>query len=259
MDLTIIAVALALAVLVGLSLGLLGGGGSILAVPIMSYVIGMEPQEAISSSLFVVGVASAVGVLSHARNHRVSWKIGAIFGAAGMAGAFLGGYLGGFVPGPVLMVLFALVMVATAGAMIRGRKSPGANREPGVLGVEMPVLRVIIYGLLVGLVTGLVGAGGGFLIVPTLTLLVGLPMTIAAATSLLVITINSLAGLSGHLLNTSVDWPIVLFFTAGTVAGSLVGVRLADRIPERALRRGFGVFVLAIGALVLTQEIPGLL
>lgn len=255
MELTLV-ITLLPAVLVGVSLGLLGGGGSILTVPILSYVLGMEPRAAIASSLFIVGVTSVVGVLSHAKARRVRWKMGLIFGVAGMVGAFGGGLVGGIIPGGVLMVLFAAMMVATATAMIRGRKQAsnpeGEHRSP-------PLVRIILDGFLVGLATGLVGAGGGFLIVPALNLLGGLPMAVAVGTSLLVIAMKSFAGLSGYLFSVQLDWPIVIGFTAAAVAGSFVGTKLAGMVPERSLRKGFGYFVLAMGVFVLVQEVPPLL
>lgn len=251
-----VVLALFLAVLVGVSLGLMGGGGSILTVPILTYVLGMEPREAIAASLFVVGVTSAVSVVSHARAGRVRWRTGLIFGAAGMVGAFLGGLAGGHIPGAVLMVLFAMMMIATATAMIRGRKKAATDAAP----TAAPQLwRVLLDGVLVGVATGLVGAGGGFLIVPALHLLGGLPMAIAVGTSLLVIAMKSFTGLAGYLLSVRVDWPIVLGFTAAAIAGSFVGAALAGRVPEKALRRGFGIFVLVVGAFVLVQEVPALI
>ncbi len=248
-------IALLLAVLVGVSLGLLGGGGSILTTPILTYALGMEPRTAIASSMFVVGITSAVGMVAHARAGRVRWKTGLVFGVVGMAGAFTGGLLGDWMPGPVLMILFAM-MIATATAMIRGRKPQADADRASSGGAGLPVARVLPVGLLVGLATGLVGAGGGFLIVPALNLLGGLPIAVAVATSLLVIAMNTASGFTGALMSAPVDWPIVLAFTGIAVAGSLLGARLAGRIPERALRRGFGIFVLAMGALVLIQEIP---
>ncbi len=259
----LIVIALALAALVGVSLGLLGGGGSILTVPILTYVLGMPPREAIAASLFIVGVTSAVSAITHARAGRVRWKIGVIFGLAGMVGAFGGGILGGFIPGAVLMVLFAIMMIVTAIAMIRGRKQRGKNlgaaetsehAEP-----QLPLVRILFDGFVVGLATGLVGAGGGFLIVPALNLLGGLTMAVAVATSLLVITMKSFAGLAGYLFSVQLNWPIVLAFTGVAVAGSFVGVKLAGRIPEKALRKGFGFFVLVMGAFVLVQEVPVIL
>ncbi|SDI47009.1 hypothetical protein SAMN04488693_11232 [Arthrobacter subterraneus] len=242
-----------LSVVIGLSLGLLGGGGSILTVPILTYVAGLDAKEAIAASLFVVGVTSAVSAIDHARKGRVKWRTGLIFGAAGMAGAFGGGLLGGRIPGTILMIAFALMMIATSIAMIRGRK----NKAPATThNGELPIGKVIIEGLIVGLVTGLVGAGGGFLVVPALALLGGLSMPIAVGTSLVVIAMKSFAGLAGYLTTVSLDWGLVAAVTAAAVVGSLIGARLAGRIPEAALRKGFGIFVLVMGVFVLVQELP---
>ena len=257
MEPTAIIIALVLAAVVGVSLGLLGGGGSILTVPILTYVLGMEPREAIAASLFIVGTTSAVSMLAHARAGRVRWKTGVLFGVAGMVGAFAGGLVGGMIPGTVLMILFAVMMIATATAMIRGRKSKGADGATEER--ALPLARILLDGFLVGIATGLVGAGGGFLIVPALNLLGGLPMAIAVGTSLLVIAMKSFAGLAGYLFSVQLNWPIVLAFTATAIAGSFVGAALAGRIPERALRKGFGVFVLVMGAFVLIQEVPPLI
>lgn len=251
MDLTLVVV-LALSVVIGLSLGILGGGGSILTVPILVYVAGLEPKEAIAASLFVVGATSAAGVLSHARAGRVRWRTGLVFGTAGMAGAFLGGLLGGVLPGELLLVLFALMMVATSLAMLRGRRAA----DPSKVHTELPLGRTVLDGLVVGLVTGLVGAGGGFLVVPALALLGGLPMTAAVGTSLLVITMKSFAGLAGYLTAVSLDWGLVLGVTGAAVVGSVIGGRLVGRIPEDALRKAFGWFVLAMGTFVLVQQSP---
>lgn len=244
-------VTLLLSVLVGVSLGLLGGGGSILTVPILAYVAGLDAKEAIAASLFVVGATSAVSVVSHARNGRVRWRTGLTFGAAGMVGAFLGGLLGGYVPGTVLMIAFALMMLATAVAMIRGRRGPAVAPRTG----DLPVLKVVLEGLVVGLATGIVGAGGGFLVVPALVLLGGLPMSVAVGTSLLVIAMKSFAGLAGYLTSVQLDWPLVLGVTTAAVVGSFVGARLAGIVPEQVLRRGFGVFVLVMALVVIRQEL----
>ncbi len=252
-----IVIALLLAVIVGISIGLLGGGGSILAVPILSYVAGMSPQEAIASSLFIVATTSAFGLLAHARAKRVRWKTGAIFGGAAMGGAFAGGIIGGYIPGTILMVLFAVMMIATATAMVRR-----PTKDTGAVADErtgLPLTRVIIDGFVVGIATGLVGAGGGFLVVPALTLLGGLPMAVAVGTSLFVMSMKSFAGLAGYLLAVQIQWPVVLAFTAIAITGSLVGAWLAGRIPGKTLRKGFGYFVLVMGAVVLTQEVPKVL
>lgn len=152
------------------------------------------------------------------------------------------------------MVAFATMMVATAAAMIRGRKKTTAHAGTGRRG--LPLKRVILDGLIVGVVTGLVGGGGGFLVVPALALLGGLPMTVAVGTSLVVIAMKSYAGLAGYLTTVSLDWPLVIGVTVAAVIGSLLGALLASRVPEVALRKVFGVFVLVMGVFVLTQELP---
>lgn len=243
---------LLLAVLIGVSLGLLGGGGSILTVPILTYVAGLPPKEAIAASLFVVGVTSAVSAVNHARNQRVKWRTGLVFGAAGMAGAFGGGLLGGHVSGTLLMIAFALMMLATSVAMIRGRKNQAVQPHDR----ELPVLKVILEGLVVGLVTGLVGAGGGFLVVPALALMGGLAMPVAVGTSLVVIAMKSFAGLAGYLTTVTLEWGLIGAVTIAAVVGSFLGARLAGRIPEAALRTGFGIFVMVMGVFVLVQELP---
>ncbi len=247
----ILVLTLALATLVGVSLGLLGGGGSILTVPLLVYVTGLDAKEAIAASLVVVGVTSAIGSLGHARAGRVRWRTGLLFGTAGLGGAFLGGLLGGYLPGTVLLGAFALMMVATSVAMLRGRSDDAPVRHG-----DLPVVRVLIDGVVVGLVTGLVGAGGGFLVVPALALLGGMPMGIAVGTSLVVIAMKSLGGVAGYLSSVSLDWGLIAAVTAAAVAGSLVGGRLAGHVPDDALRRGFAWFVLIMGGFVLARQLP---
>lgn len=241
-----------LAVLIGVSLGLLGGGGSILAVPLLVYVADLPAREAIATSLLVVGATSAVGVLPHARAGRVRWRTGLIFGLAGMTGAYAGGRLAEFIPAGFLLTGFAVMMLATAFAMIRGRRRTEGKPVPH----ELPAFRVILDGVVVGLVTGLVGAGGGFLVVPALALLGGLPMPVAVGTSLVVIAMKSFAGLAGHLSSVSIDWGLALAVTTAAVAGSFLGGRLAGRIPADLLRKSFGWFVVVMGIFVLAQQLP---
>ena len=241
-----------LAVLIGVSLGLLGGGGSILAVPLLVYVAGLPAKEAIATSLLVVGATSAVGVLPHARAGRVRWRTGLIFGFAGMTGAYAGGRLAEFIPAAFLLTGFALMMLATAIAMIRGRRSAEGKPVPH----ELPVFRVIIDGVVVGLVTGLVGAGGGFLVVPALALLGGLPMPIAVGTSLVVIAMKSFAGLAGYLSSVHINWGLAAAVTAAAIVGSFAGGRLAGRVPAELLRKSFGWFVVVMGVFVLAQQLP---
>ncbi|MEE1942927.1 sulfite exporter TauE/SafE family protein [Streptomyces sp. TRM 70361] len=253
-----LALVLVLALLVGVSLGLLGGGGSILTVPLLVYVAGMDAKEAVATSLFVVGVTSAVGVVGHARGGRVRWRTGALFGAAGMAGAYTGGLAGGHLPGLVLLVAFAAMMIVTAVAMLRGRHgaAPGTGDGTGSAHRRLPVRRALLDGAVVGLVTGLVGAGGGFLVVPALALLGGLPMPVAVGTSLLVIAMKSTAGFAGYLTTVPVDWALTAAVTSAAVAGSLAGAKLAGRVPAAALSRAFAWFVLAVGTFTLLQQAP---
>lgn len=249
----LIAITAALAVLVGVTLGLLGGGGSILTVPLLAYVAGLDTKEAIATSLLVVGVTSAFAVIAHARAGRVRWRTGLIFGAAGMAGAYAGGLLARFIPGPVLMLAFAAMMVATAVAMLRGRKpAPEGSESPAR---PLPMGRILLDGAVVGLVTGLVGAGGGFLVVPALALLGGLPMPVAVGTSLVVITMKSFAGFAGYASTVQIDWRLAGIVATAAVLGSFAGGRLTAIIDPDALRKGFGWFVLVMSAVILAQEL----
>ena len=228
-----IALTIGLAVFVGIALGLLGGGGSILTVPLLAYVAGMEPKHAIAMSLLVVGVTSAIAAITHARAGRVRWRIAVLFGLVAMAGAYAGGRLARFIPGTVLLVAFAVIMIAAGLAMLRGRKdTTGADGDQ-----RLPVVRIALLGMAVGLISGLVGAGGGFLLVPALALLGGLPMPIAVGTSLVVIAMQSFAGFAGHLASEQIDWRLAAFITAAAVVGALIGgTPDRDGQPRRAAR-----------------------
>ena len=246
-----IALTIALAVVVGISLGLLGGGGSILTVPLLAYVAGVEPKRAIAMSLLVVGVTSAIAAVTHARAGRVRWRIAVLFGLVAMSGAFAGGLLARFIPGPVLLVSFAVIMIAAGLAMLRGRKDcTGADADQ-----PLPVVRIAALGLAVGLISGLVGAGGGFLLVPALALFAGLPMPVAVGTSLVVISMQSFAGFAGHLASEQIDWRLAAFVTAAAVVGALIGARLTAMVNPDALRKAFGWFVLAMSSVIFAEEI----
>ncbi|MFC9594027.1 sulfite exporter TauE/SafE family protein [Streptomyces sp. NPDC056944] len=247
------AVIIAASLLIGVSLGILGGGGSILTVPILVYLAGQETKEAIATSLFVVGVTSLAALIPHARAHRVRWKTGLLFGAFSMAGAYAGGRVAEYIPGTVLLVAFALMMLATAYAMLRKPRNGAKRARPAHS--DLPLKHIAVEGLVVGAVTGLVGSGGGFLVVPALAILGGLPMGIAVGTSLLVIAMKSFAGLAGHLSGVSIDWGIAATVTVAAVIGSLIGARLAGRIPQEALRKAFGWFVVVMGFFVLAQQL----
>jgi uncharacterized protein len=248
---TMVAATLVAAVAIGLLLGLLGGGGSILTVPVLVYLAGQQAPAAIASSLFVVAVTSAAALIPHARAGRVRWRIGLIFGTAGPVGAYAGGRLAAHLPETLLLAGFGLLMAAAAVTMIRSCRRP-PRPTPGTQ--RLPVLLLLAAGA--GMITGMVGAGGGFIIVPILVLLGGLSMAGAVGTSLLVITLQAGAGLAGHLPHATIDWPLTLAVTALAIAGSLAGSRLAGRIPAQLLRTGFGWFLVAMAALVLIGQMP---
>lgn len=241
-----------LALIIGLTLGLLGGGGSILTVPVLVYILDVPAKEAIATSLVVVGGTAAVASIQHALGGRVRWKTGLIFSAAGMVGAALGGYAADWFSGTVLLVLFALMMVATGAAMLLGKKK---EPDPSAPKKDHPWWMIVGEGLLVGGVTGLVGAGGGFLVVPALVLMGGLSMQEAVGTSLLVIALKSGAGYFGHASHVQIDWAMAGTFTLATIFGSLFGTALSAKVPSKALRKGFAVFVLVMAAVVLYKEL----
>lgn len=253
-------IALFFALLVGVSLGLLGGGGSILTVPILRYVLGMEGHSAIAMSLLVVGTTSLAALVAHARRGNVQWRTGLIFGAAGMVGAYASGRIAHLIPAPLLLVAFSLMMFATAIAMLRPERKPrSSGRKSGRPPGQLPIAKVVGEGLVVGAVTGLVGAGGGFLVVPALVLLGRLPMELAIGTSLLVIALKSLAGFAGYAGHTPLDWTLALSISASAVVGSFGGALLASRLSAQALRQGFGWFVVAMAFFILAREAPPLI
>ncbi len=256
---TSVLVGTALAVLMGVSLGLLGGGGSILTVPILVYVVGVATHQAIALSLLIVGTTSLAALIPHARAGRVRWRTGAVFGATSMVGAFGAGKLAHLVPGTVLLLFFGAMMLVTAVAMMRGQQGQTTadccESGEGKLS-ELPLVKIVLEGLIVGAITGLVGAGGGFLVVPALVLFAKLPMRSAVGTSLLVIAMKSFAAFAGYASTTQVDFGFAAMATAAAVVGSIAGGSLAGRVPQTLLRRGFAWFVIVMAVFILTQEVP---
>ncbi|MDG5486816.1 MULTISPECIES: sulfite exporter TauE/SafE family protein [Mycobacteriaceae] len=244
------ALTVALAVLVGVALGLLGGGGAILTVPLLAYVGGLDATQAIATSLLVIAVTSAVGAIAHVRAGRVRWGVALPFGAAAMTGAVGGGLLARFIPGTALLIAFAVIMLAAGGAMLRGRSNTHACDAVR----RVPMVKMAVLGVAVGAVSGLVGAGGGFLLVPALAVLTGLPMPAAVGTSLVVIAMQSFAGLTGHLASGQVYWPMAAVVTAAAVVGALIGARFTGAVDPNALRTVFGWFVLVMASVLLAQE-----
>ena len=243
-----LALGLALAAVIGLSLGLLGGGGSILTVPIFVYVLGYDAKPAIAMTLLVVAATSVVGAAGHWREGRVHTRMALTFGLVAMAGAYAGARLAALLSGAVQLAALGVVMLVAALAMFRGRPADPAGTGP------RPFPLVLLAGLGVGLLTGVVGIGGGFLIVPALVLLARLPMKDAVGTSLVVIAMNAAAGFAGYVGRVAIPWGFVALFTAVAVGGILAGTRLVRYVSQQQLRRGFAVFLLAMGALVLYQN-----
>lgn len=246
-----IPLALALAAVTGVALGLLGGGGSILTVPVFVYVLGFDAKTAIAMSLAVIGVTSVAGTVGHWRQGQVNTRVALTFGSVAMVGTYAGARLAMFVSGPVQLALFALVMAAAAFFMLRDRPSADPGTRPGA---PTSSGLIIAEGITVGIVTGLVGIGGGFLVVPALVLLARLPMKEAIGTSLAVIAMKSVAGLAGYAGQVDVPWGFVAAFTATALVGVMAGTRLARAVPAAALQRGFAVVLIVISALMLYQN-----
>jgi uncharacterized protein len=248
-----IAVAGGLSVLVGLALGLLGGGGSILMLPLLVYVAGVTPASGVTMSLLAIGATSIVALVPHARAGRVQWKTGFLFGAAGMAGAFFGALLSGLVPSWATLSGFALLMLWTGSRML-GSSEQAACASSGARSCRTS--RALLQGALVGVLAGLVGAGGGFLVVPALALFGGLAMREAIGTSLLVIAMQSGAGFVSHVIqHTDVNWSLAWLTTLAAIVGSLIGARASSRVPQASLRRAFGGIVVALGVFVLCAQV----
>lgn len=223
---------------IGLALGLLGGGGSTLTVPLL-LALGVEPKPAIALSLAVVGTTAGAAVVSHARSRNVDWRAAAWLLPSAALGGFAGGHAAAYFSGAALILGFTLLMAAAGIAMLLPRPTAARASRPLVLAAA---------GAAIGAVTGLVGVGGGFLFVPVLVLASGLEMRRAVGTSLVAIAANALAALAGHLGHVELPLALGAVLTTSGVAGALVGARLAPRLPERVLRRSFGVLLLAIAA-----------
>ena len=240
--------ALALAIVIGLSLGLLGSGGSILTLPAMVYGAGVPEHDAVPMSLAVVGVTAAVGAVMQARKGWVDWRAAGLFAAGGAVGAIPGGLLSGFVPGAVLMLAFAGIMVVVGIRMLRGPSAGGGGAGRG------RIAPALVAGAGVGGLTAFLGAGGGFLVVPALERFLGLSLPRAMATSLVVIAANCTAGLVVHAGHAQFDWPLTFAFGGLALLGMTAGVLLARRVPARGLRLAFGVFVLLMAVFVLIEN-----
>jgi len=245
------------ALAIGLSLGLLGSGGSILTVPVLHYLVGQPEKLAIGGSLLVVGLIASSAAIPYALHRQVDWRSVAWFGLPGMLGAWLGATLARWVPGPVQLALFAVVMLVAAWRMLRGAALQRSEREPRRMAV-------VTGGFAVGALSGLVGVGGGFLIVPALVLLAGVPMVNAVGTSLAVIALNSCTGFAKYLgvlerQSLALDWGVLLAVAAVGIVGSFAGHRLGRRLPQATLRKVFGAFLVVMGLVIAVDAGPRLL
>ncbi|WP_029114504.1 sulfite exporter TauE/SafE family protein [Mycobacterium sp. URHB0044] len=252
-----IGLALALGAVIGILLGMLGGGGSILAVPALVYVLGLGIEQAIPMSLIVVGVASAVGALPKILARQVQWRLAAVFAVAGIPATFVGSAIGRHLPQPVLLTGFAMVMVVAGIRMLQDNGDTGTACKVGDAGINWRrcAPRSIPAGFLVGLLTGLFGVGGGFLIIPALVLMLGVEMSIAIGTSLLTIVANSAAGVVSHLSGGNIDWPITAAFVGTAILGSLIAGHYGTKLPTRRLQHWFAYLVFAVAAYVLVDTV----
>ena len=244
-----------LAVTVGLSLGMLGGGGSVLTVPIFVYAGGFAAKAAVAMSLPVVGVTSLAGALFRARAGDIDLRVALVFGGVAMVGAYAGARLGVMLPGDLQLTILAVVMLAAAVAMFR-RGAAVLRSESTPVGAAEPIVvpRLVIAALGVGLLTGVVGIGGGFLVVPALVLLMHVPMKRAIGTSLVVIAMNAAAGLLGYVGRVDVAWGYLAWFTLAAIAGILAGTILVRFVPARALARAFAVLLALVAILLLLER-----
>ncbi len=248
-------VSLVLGFVIGGSLGLLGGGGSILTVPALVYLVGQTPQVAVTTSLAIVGANSAIGAFFHRSQGTLNWRVALIFGGTGMVTSyFAAGFSKQFSPS-VLMVAFAALMLIVGGILVR--------QKPALLNVQhtddLKLWKVFVGGAIVGLLTGILGVGGGFLIVPALVMLVGMPMHQAVGTSLVVIAMNSLAGFLGHLSGMTIDLPLVAIFITTGMLGTFAGSRLGKRLDATLLRKAFALFVMGLALFLLYDNLPKIL
>lgn len=259
-------IGLILALFIGVTLGLIGSGGSILTVPILVYVVGLNPVIATAYSLFIVGSTAFVGSIRHSLDQNVNFKIVALFGIPSLLSVFFTrSTLVPLLPdefilkndfiipkSTLIMILFAVVMFAAASRMIKKPRQKVIGKPEAAAAVPL-----IFQGILIGLISGLVGAGGGFLIVPALLFFANIPMRKAVGTSLTIVSIQSLSGFLGDLSYQKIDWLLILSFSVISIFGLFIGIRLSKRIIDGNLRKIFGWFILAMSLYILTKEIIG--
>ncbi len=243
----------------GIVLGVFGSGGSIITTPSLLYLLHVEPKSAIAMSLGVVAITATITAIDNWRRGTVDLRVALIFGGFGMVGTFAGARLGVYTPVAIQLGLFALVMYAAAYKMLRGKKlapaHPHAAGDTAAAGPPHRIAHIAAHGVVVGVLTGLVGVGGGFLIVPALVLLSGIPMKRAVGTSLAIVAAKSYAGFAGYVTAVPINYVLMGSFTAVTVAGSFAGTHLAHKVSAEALKRSFAVFLLLVATYILYQTV----
>ncbi len=244
----------------GILLGVFGSGGSIITMPALLYLLNVEPKAAIAMSLGIVAVTATITALQHWRHGNVNLKITAIFGVFGVLGTYAGALVGVITPVIIQLGIFSLVMYAAAWKMLKPQpqhKSVGAAVAdcPDGHCDDLQYKHIAVHGIAVGILTGIVGVGGGFLIVPALVLLSGLSMKKAVGTSLSIVALKSFAGFAGYAGAVSIDYTMMASFTAIAIIGSVVGSQLSHRLPASLLKRGFGVFLVFVASYILVKSV----
>lgn len=240
----------------GILLGVFGSGGSIITTPALLYLLNVEAKSAIAMSLGIVAVTATITALQHWRNGNVNFKITAVFGLFGVIGTFAGAKLGIITPVVIQLSVFALVMYAAAWKMLKptpAHKSVGTAHVDGY-GDVLNYRHIALHGIAVGILTGVVGVGGGFLIVPALVLLSGLPMKQAVGTSLSIVALKSFAGFAGYAGAVVIDYSLMATFIGIAIVGSVAGSMLANRLPADLLKRGFASFLVLVASYILIQQ-----
>lgn len=248
------------ALIIGLTLGMLGSGGSAITVPLLIYLVGHGAKESIAESMAIVGLISIFAAIPYAKSHRIDWRSVWCFGIPGMLGTFVGSYLGGIASAALQLVVFALVLIAAAYSMLSKPQVTNEQNENEDEVVGRPRLEIVaLQGIAVGCLTGFVGVGGGFLIVPALVLLGKLPMRLAIGTSLVIIIFNAVVGFAKyeHYLrshNTSVDVQTIVAFATIGIVGSFIGRTINSRLNQQLLRQVFAGFLVVLGSFVMLHE-----
>lgn len=242
------------AIVIGVVMGLFGSGGSIVTVPALIYLFGQNEKVAIAGSLAIVGSIAFVASLTYLRKKLINWPMVVRFGLPAMVGTYLGAWLSAYVSGLFQLILFSVVMLLASILMLKPLKLEGGDAV-----AQRAMFKIILDGLVVGVITGLVGVGGGFLIVPALVLLGGLSMHSAVATSLIIVTMKSLTGFYKYIdvlsdLGLTLDWKLIGFITGLGIIGSFFGTSIAGRLPQQKLRKGFAVFLIIMGLYIFIKS-----